>query len=101
VIGDRDRPIHPNAPTLPSELVVSGIFAPAENPADDTWLSFMSLEFVDSYRSDWKTDLSLIIVPKPGKRPRSTPGWKVKSPKRGASCLPMAINRLCFKNRQA
>ncbi len=68
VIGNRDHPIYQDAPTLPSELVVSGIFAPAENPAEETWLSFMSLEFIDSYRSDWKTDLSLIIVPKAGQK---------------------------------
>jgi ABC-type antimicrobial peptide transport system permease subunit len=68
VIGDRDFPIYPDAPTLPSELVVSGIFARAEDPAEDVWLSFMSVEFIDSYRSDWKTDLSLIIVPKAGQK---------------------------------
>ena len=68
VIGNRDHPIYPDAPALPSELVVSGIFAQAENLADDTWLSFMSLEFINSYRSDWKTDLSLIIVPKAGQK---------------------------------
>jgi ABC-type lipoprotein release transport system permease subunit len=68
VIGDRDHPIYPDAPTLPSELVVSGIFAPAENLADDTWLSFMSLEFIDSYQSSWRADLSLVIVPKAGQK---------------------------------
>jgi ABC-type antimicrobial peptide transport system permease subunit len=68
VIGDRDHPIYPDAPTLPSELVVSGIFARAEDPAEDIWLSFMSQEFINSYRSDWKTDLSLIIVPKAGQK---------------------------------
>ncbi|MFC1975171.1 FtsX-like permease family protein [Chloroflexota bacterium] len=68
VIGDPDHPIYPDAPTLPSELVVSGIFARAENPAEDVWLSFMSQEFINSYRSDWKTDLSLIIVPKAGQK---------------------------------
>jgi ABC-type lipoprotein release transport system permease subunit len=68
VIGDRTNPIYPDAPTLPSELVVSGIFAPAENPAEATWLSFMSLEFVDNYRSDWGTELSLIVVPKAGQK---------------------------------
>jgi len=64
VIGDPERPIHAFAPTLPSELVVSGIFAQAGNPAEDTWLNFMSQEFINNYRSDWKTDLSLIVVPK-------------------------------------
>ncbi len=68
VIGNRDHPIYQDAPTLPSDIVVSGIFAQAENPAQDTWLSFMSLEFVDSYQSDWKTDLSLFVVPKAGQK---------------------------------
>ena len=68
VIGNGDYPIYPDAPTLPSELVVSGIFAQAEDPAKDVWLSFMSQEFLNSYQGDWQTDLSLIIVPKPGQK---------------------------------
>ena len=68
VIGNRDHPIYAGAPTLPSDLVVSGIFAQAENPAEETWLSFMSIEFVDHYRNDWKTDLSLLVVPKAGQK---------------------------------
>ena len=68
VIGDYAHPIYPDAPTLPSELVVSGIFAPAEDPTEDTWFSFMSQEFVDNYRSEWRTELSLIVVPKAGQK---------------------------------
>jgi ABC-type antimicrobial peptide transport system permease subunit len=68
VIGDQANPIYPDAPTLPSELVVSGVFAPTENPTEDTWLSFMSQEYIDSYRSDWRTELSLIVVPKAGQK---------------------------------
>jgi putative ABC transport system permease protein len=68
VVGNRDQPIYPDAPALPSELVVSGIFARADDPAEEVWLSFMSQEFLDSYRSDWKTDLSLIVVPKAGQK---------------------------------
>ena len=68
VIGNRDHPIYPNAPTLPSELVVSGIFAPAEAYADETWFSFMSLEFAEKYPDSWRTDLSLIVVPKAGQK---------------------------------
>jgi ABC-type lipoprotein release transport system permease subunit len=64
VIGDRDRPIYADAPKLPSELQVSGIFAPSE----DSWLSFMSLEFVNAYQDYWQGDLSLIVVPKAGQR---------------------------------
>jgi hypothetical protein len=74
VIGDRDRPLYAGAPTLPSELVVSGIFARAENPAEETWLSFMSLEYIRDYQQDWKTSLSLIVVPKAGQR-AALDGW--------------------------
>ena len=68
VIGNRDHPTYAGAPTLPSDLVVSGIFAQAENRAEETWLSFMSQEFVNHYRNDWKTDLSLLVVPKAGQK---------------------------------
>jgi ABC-type lipoprotein release transport system permease subunit len=68
VLGDLVHPIYSDAPTLPSELVVSGIFAPAENPAEDTWFSFISQEYVDDHRSQWGTDLSLIVVPEAGQK---------------------------------
>jgi len=61
VIGDPAHPIYPGAPSLPVEVVVSGILAPAKTLADETWLSFMSLEYVDQYR---ESDLSLIVVPR-------------------------------------
>jgi ABC-type multidrug transport system fused ATPase/permease subunit len=65
VIGDPAHPVYPGAPSLPVEVVVSGIFAPAETLADETWLSFMSLEYVDQYR---ESDLSLIVVPRVGQK---------------------------------
>ena len=68
VIGDRDHPIHPNAPTLPSELVVAGIFAPAKDLAEDIWLSFISQEFVNNYQDSWRSDLSLVVVPRAGQK---------------------------------
>jgi ABC-type lipoprotein release transport system permease subunit len=64
VIGDPDHPIYPDAPTLPSELMVSGIFASARDSSENTWLSFMSQEFIDSYQDHWRAALSLIVVPK-------------------------------------
>ena len=67
VIGNRVHPVHADAPTLPSELMVSGILAPAENSAD-VWLSFMSLEFAEKYPDSWKVDLSLVVVPKAGQK---------------------------------
>ncbi|MBN1889188.1 MAG: hypothetical protein JW850_14440 [Thermoflexales bacterium] len=68
VIGDRDHPVHLNAPTLPSDLVVAGILAPPEDSANDIWLSFMSLEFAEEYPDSWRTDLSLVVVPKAGQK---------------------------------
>ena len=65
VIGDPANPVYPGAPALPIEVVVSGIFAPGDTLAEETWLSFMSLEFVDKYR---ESDLSLIVVPWAGER---------------------------------
>jgi hypothetical protein len=70
VIGSRDHPVYPGAPKLPSELVVSGILAPDE----DSWLSFLSLEFVNAYQDYWRGDLSLIVVPKAGQR-AALDGW--------------------------
>jgi ABC-type lipoprotein release transport system permease subunit len=64
VIGDRAQPIYPNAPALPSALVVSGIFAPTEN----SWLSFSSLEFINAYRNSWRNNLALIVVPEAGQK---------------------------------
>jgi ABC-type lipoprotein release transport system permease subunit len=68
VIGNRDHPVHPDAPTLPSELVVSGVFAPAKTFADDVWLSFMSLEFAENHPDSWRVNLSLVVVPKAGQK---------------------------------
>jgi len=68
VIGNRDHPVHLDAPTLPSELVVSGVFAQAEDFTDDNWLSFMSLEFAENHPDSWKVNLSLVIVPKTGQK---------------------------------
>ncbi len=68
VIGNRDHPVHPDAPTLPTELMVSGVFAQAEDFADDNWLSFMSLEFAENHPDSWKVSLSLVVVPKAGQK---------------------------------
>ncbi len=68
VIGNRARPVHEGAPRLPSELVVSGIFAPAEDLADGPWVSFMLLEFAEKYPDSWRADLSLFVVPRAGQK---------------------------------
>ncbi len=65
VIGDPANPAYRGAPSLPLQIVVSGIFAPADSLAQETWLSFMSLEYVEQYR---ESDLSLIIIPRAGEK---------------------------------
>jgi len=94
VIGNRAYPIYPDAPTLPSELVVSGIFAPAENPAEETWLSFMSQEFINDYQDYWRSDLSLIVVPWAGQK-ATLDAW-LESQIAGERCLV-----LTYGNQQA
>jgi hypothetical protein len=65
VIGSRDHPIYQDAPTLPVELVVSGIFAPSRVPQDETWFSFMSREFVEPLHI---SELSYIVAPRAGQK---------------------------------
>ncbi|MBN1439454.1 MAG: ABC transporter permease [Anaerolineales bacterium] len=71
VLGDPDRPAYPGAPALPVQIVISGVFAPGKTTAEDTWLSFMSLEFVEPYRQSGR---SLILVPQAGQK-RAMDAW--------------------------
>ncbi len=68
VVGDAGNPLFPDAPDLPSALIVSGIFQPADSYANENWLSFASLEFVEAHREDWTAPLSLILVPRVGQK---------------------------------
>ncbi len=67
IIGDPDQPAYPGAFALPTEFVISGILASEE----ENWLSFISLEFVESHEtfqiSDDYID-QLIVVPKAGQK---------------------------------
>jgi ABC-type lipoprotein release transport system permease subunit len=65
VLGDPASPAYPGAPALPVSIVVSGVFAPGRTTVEDTWLSFMSLEFVEPYR---QSGLSLILAPRRGQK---------------------------------
>jgi ABC-type antimicrobial peptide transport system permease subunit len=65
VIGDPANPAYPGAPSLPIQIVVSGIFAPGGTLAQETWFSFMSLEYVEQFR---ESALSLIIIPRAGQK---------------------------------
>ncbi|MBN1439452.1 MAG: FtsX-like permease family protein [Anaerolineales bacterium] len=68
IIGDPSDPLYPDAPGLPSPLVVSGVFQPAESYAAENWLSFASLEFVEAGRGDWAGPLSMIVLPRAGQK---------------------------------
>jgi ABC-type lipoprotein release transport system permease subunit len=57
-----------DAPILPSGLVVSGIFAPAEDQAEEVWMSFMSREFIESDPGGWKAMPALLVAAEPGRK---------------------------------
>jgi ABC-type lipoprotein release transport system permease subunit len=67
-VGDAGNPLYPDAPDLPSALTISGIFKPAVAYAEENWLSFASLEFVEAQREEWTAPLSLIAVPRAGRK---------------------------------
>jgi ABC-type lipoprotein release transport system permease subunit len=71
VIGDPDDPIYAEAPVLPTGYVVSGIFARPAQPEQETWLSFVSLEFVvghERYNFPAGHTFPLFVVPKAGQK---------------------------------
>ncbi|NLF77694.1 MAG: ABC transporter permease [Chloroflexi bacterium] len=69
VIGNPEQPIYPDAPALANELVISGVFAHQPDPAQEVWLSFMSLEFLNDQPDGWGAEISLLVVPQTGQRP--------------------------------
>jgi ABC-type lipoprotein release transport system permease subunit len=72
VIGDPEHPAYPGASIrVPAEFVISGIFARPHPPEDENWLSFISLEFVESHEAfniPSAAIHSLIVVPKAGQK---------------------------------
>ncbi len=72
VVGDPDRPAYPGASPLPTEFVISGIFARPNDPEEENWLSFVSLEFIESHEAFGFTRdrlvAGLIVVPKAGQK---------------------------------
>jgi ABC-type lipoprotein release transport system permease subunit len=69
VIGDPDHPAYPDAESLPTEFVVSGIFARSTAPEDENWLGFVSLEFLESHEAFYVPDVPpLIVVPRDGQK---------------------------------
>lgn len=70
VIGDPDHPAYPGASSLPTEFVISGVFAP---PAaqEENWFSFISLEFLESHEAFDIPEgygFPLIVVPRAGQK---------------------------------
>jgi len=71
VIGNRDHPVYPGAPNLPTEFVISGIFSRPTAEENENWLCFVSLEFVESHEAFHISDnivFPLIVVPKAGQK---------------------------------
>jgi ABC-type antimicrobial peptide transport system permease subunit len=69
VIGDPDHPAYPEAESLPTEFVISGVFARSTAPEDENWLGFISLEFLESHEAFHVPDVPpLIVVPKAGQK---------------------------------
>ena len=65
VIGDPDHPACPNAPSLDTTFVISGIFAQPTAAQNGSGLGFISLEFLDSQETFDIPDIPpLIVVPK-------------------------------------
>jgi ABC-type lipoprotein release transport system permease subunit len=69
VIGDPKQLPYPGAESLPSEFVVSGIFAQPGAPTAGDGLGFVSLEFLEAHPAyDVPASPPLIVVPKAGKK---------------------------------
>ncbi len=73
VIGDPAHPAYPGASSIgvPTEFVISGIFARPTAPEDANWLTLISLEFVESHEAfDFPNSgiHPLIVVPRAGQK---------------------------------
>jgi ABC-type lipoprotein release transport system permease subunit len=68
VIGSYDHPAYEDAPVLPAEMVISGIFARPATPEDENWLSFASIEFLDSHEAYSGPNHSMLVVPRAGQK---------------------------------
>jgi ABC-type lipoprotein release transport system permease subunit len=72
VLGNPDRPAYPGAMKLPTEFVISGIFARPTAPGEENWLAFVSLEFLESHEAYGNIGqaglVHLITVPKAGQK---------------------------------
>ncbi len=67
VIGNPDNPAYPGARPLPTEFIVSGIFATPEDGTEN-WLSLASLEFTQSHSAFVDDPLMLLVSPHAGQK---------------------------------
>ena len=67
VIGNPNAPAYPGAWPLETEFVVSGIFSPPEDGADN-WLSLASIEFVQSHSAFTGRPVTLLAAPRAGQK---------------------------------
>lgn len=73
VIGDHKSSAFDAGLTLPVPFVVAGIFARASVPAEENWLSFASLEFVES-NAAFSIGNGFLVVAKAGQK-AAMDGW--------------------------
>ena len=67
VIGDPNDPAYPNAPSLETEFVITGIFAQPTTLEGGSGLGFLSLEYLENQEAyDIPAISSLMVVPKAG-----------------------------------
>jgi ABC-type lipoprotein release transport system permease subunit len=67
-LGSYENPVYRDALVLPAELMISGIFARPAAPEDETWLSFASLEFLNSHADYSEFSRRLIVIPRAGQK---------------------------------
>ncbi|MEM7114056.1 MAG: FtsX-like permease family protein [Chloroflexota bacterium] len=68
VVGDPTRPIYSNAPELLTTFTISGIFAQSNIRADENWLAFASLEFIEQQPSFDRGLPIILLTAKPNQQ---------------------------------
>ena len=67
-VGDGAHPLYRDAPVLPAVMVISGIFTPAGSYAEENWLTFASLEYLEDHQAEWQIPQSLVVAARPGQK---------------------------------
>jgi ABC-type lipoprotein release transport system permease subunit len=69
VIGDPQQPPYPGAGSLPTQFVISGVFARPPAPTAGDGLGFVSLEFLETHPAyDVPASPPLFVVPRAGQK---------------------------------